>query len=180
MEEEILQCFDEQKNLTIGRPRSIVITPPLYKFWHGVSNIWVVNNKGQILCSKRAPLPFKTNPNKWQSYFGGCLTAGNTFKENAVKELGEEAGIVANENDLSFIDEGTHPEQKKFYENFAILYNKPTIDLSIADGEISEVRWMDLDIYWQEREANPNNWCNACHPHQQKLIRQWLVTKIKS
>lgn len=176
--EEILQCFDENRNPTEGQPRSLVKIEPR-KYWCGVSNIWVVNKKGQLLCSKRVFLRSKGNSGKWQSYFGGHLQLGSSFGETAVKELKEEAGIAISLEDLFLVDAGRYEHEKKFYENFVILYDGP-IDLSKTDGEVTEVRWLDMDRYWQESQIkNPENWCHACKPEHQKVIRAWLARKLR-
>lgn len=175
-QEEILQCFDENKNPTDGKPRSVVKAKP-NQYWYGIVCIWVVNNAGQILCSKRAL--HIANPGKWESYFGGHVVENQTFKQTAIKELKEEAGISAREEDLFLIEDVKKPEEKVFAERFALLYNDPTVNLIGTDGEVTEVRWMDIDDYWSEQEKYPNMWCNHCRPHHQKLIREWLATKTK-
>ena len=176
--EEILQCFDEQGHPTQGLPRSTVLQHPhLYRC--GVSNIWLVNNQGQLLCSKRTE-DKKVNPGRWQSYFGGHVPAGMSFKENAIKELQEETGIAATESELFLIDKGLYLKEgnNKFYENFAFLYNQGTLDLTKSDGEVTEVRWMNMKDYWQEQEANPDKWCHKCRPEDQEKIMNWLKQKI--
>lgn len=174
-QEEILQCFDENKNPTEGRPRSVVKAKP-NQYWYGIVCIWLVNKTGQILCSKRA-LHLGTNPGKWASYIGGHVAENQTFKQTAVKELGEEVGISINEEDLFLIEEVKKSEEKVFVERFAVLCNEPTINLVYTDREVSEVRWMNISDYWKEQETNPDMWCMQCRPHHQKLIREWLATK---
>lgn len=175
--EEILQCFDENKNPTEGRPKSVVKAKP-NKYWYGISCIWLVNNAGQILCSKRA-MHLHANPGKWASWFGGHVKEKETFKQTAIRELREEAGVTVQEEDLFLIEASKKPEEKVFADRFAVLFNEPTIDLTKTDGEVSEVRWMDIDDYWSEQEKYPDMWCNHCRPHHQKLIREWLANKLK-
>lgn len=177
VQEEILQCFDENKNPTEGRPRSIVKAKP-NKYWYGVVCIWLVNNAGQILCSRRA-LHLGANPGKWQTYFGGHVAQNHTFIQTALKELEEEAGISVKEEDLFLIEAVKKPEEKVFADRFAILFNEPTIDLSKTDGETAEVRWMNMEDCWKEQGKNPDMWCSPCRPHHQTLIRQWLTEKLK-
>lgn len=176
--EEILQCFDENKNPTIGRPRSVVKAIP-HKYWFGIACIWLINNAGQILCSKRAS-HLAANPDKWASYFGGHVGVNETFTKTAVKELREEAGVSISEGDLFLIESIAKPEDRVFAERFVVLYNEPTIDLANTDGEVSAVRWMSMEDAWKEQEENPDAWCMPCRPHQQKLIREWLATKINN
>ncbi len=174
-QEEILQCFDENKNPTEGRPKSEVKAKP-NKYWYGIACVWLVNNAGQILCSKRAP-HLTANPGKWASWFGGHVKEHETFKQTAVNELREEAGINISEEDLFLIEAITKPEEKVFVERYVILFNEPTIDLTKTDGEVSEVRWMNMEDHWREQAEHPDVWCCLCKPHHQELIHQWLATK---
>lgn len=169
--DEILQCFDEHKNPTIGRPRSVIKTEPR-QYWYGLSKIWVVNSKAQILCSKRSL--DTADPGLWQTYFGGHLPFGLSFTENAVKELREESGIEVQEQDLFLIEDGINEEKKNFFESFVVLYNGENIDITKTDGEVTEAKWMDMDDYWQEQAAYPEKWCCRCKPKHQKLIKEWL------
>ena len=73
--DELLECFDLQGNPIERKSRQEIHTKP-YIIWHGVSNIWVLNNLGSTLCSKRAET-VSGNPGKWQTYFGGHAKAGS-------------------------------------------------------------------------------------------------------
>ena len=168
--QEMLQCFDEQGNPTEARSRA-EIGEKSHRFWCGVSNIWLVNDRGQLLCSKRSEA-LSGNPGKWQTYFGGHVPAGMTFRQNAVKELKEEIGLSVDEQDLFLVSKGRDDKNKKFFESCASRFNGMPTDLNFTDGEVTEAKWMDMDEYWKEREENPEVWCNSCKPEQQKAIRE--------
>jgi isopentenyldiphosphate isomerase len=172
--EEMLQCFDEQGNPTESLPRSIAKANDHTRIY-GIANIWLVNDAGQIMCSKRSE-SMLGNPGKWQTYFGGHVTAGLSFAQTVIKELAEEAGLDVIEDDLRLITEGKFDEDPRIFKSYAIRFNGAPSDLHFADGEITDAKWMDMDEYWKDKEANLNNWCNSCKPEHQEKIREWLKT----
>jgi len=170
-DDELLQCFDENGNPTEARPRSEVKQEP-YRLWYGTARVWVVNIQGQLLVSKRAD-HLVGNPGKWESYFGGHVSAGDSFITTARRELAEEAGIDVPESDLHFIDKGRNEDVRAFFENYAVLWNGNPKDLPFPDGEVTEAKWMNMDDYWKQAQDHIK-WCCRCHPHQQKLILEWV------
>lgn len=175
--QELLECFDEQGNITQPHIRAEVHAKPL-RFWHGVVNVWLVNNNGELLCSKRSE-KLSGNPGRWQTYFGGHVKAGKSFKENAVLELNEEAGIEIDQNNLFLIAKGTHDADKHFFESYVYLFNGSVDDLKFNDGEITEARWYAMDDYWKERNNKLENWCNSCRPENQERIKNWLGLSVE-
>ncbi|GAA0609591.1 NUDIX domain-containing protein [Virgibacillus siamensis] len=58
--------------------------------FHLVVSIWIVNDKGEFLISKRHP--DKPNPNLWECPGGSVLTGENSY-QGALREAYEEIGI---------------------------------------------------------------------------------------
>lgn len=170
--DEMLQCFDEDGNPTEAHSRKEVKAMPP-RWWYAVSRIYVVNDTGQLMCSKRAE-GLSGNPGKWQTYFGGHVKAGESIRDSARNELAEEAGLLLPLEEFHFVDKGRNEEKKVFFENYAVKFNGQPSDLRFTDNEVTEAKWMDMDVYWKEQEAHPEMWCNACTPERQKLIRVWL------
>ena len=168
--DELLQCFDESGKAISTHSRAEVHQNPL-RYWHGVANIWLVNNKGQILSSRRANF-LSGNPGKWQTYFGGHVKSGATFEESAVREIEEEIGLKINSKDLHLIDQGKNDEWKHLYKSYAMLFDKPLDILRFKDGEITEVKWLDFDKYNDLRKIENDKWCNGCNPDNQRKIKQ--------
>lgn len=166
--DELLTCFDEMGNVVEPRPRSEVHAKP-YRIWHGVSCIWIVNNKGQILCSRRSNAVTQ-NANKWQTYFGGHLKAGADFIDTAIIESNEEVGLNIKKSDLHLFKIGKDFKNKQFFHNFLFKYNAPLADLEFNDGEVAEVKWYDFETYQQAKEAEPDLWCNGTNLEQYQDI----------
>ncbi len=174
-QEEMLQCYDQEGNPTEARSRvEVRQLPPRY--WFAVSRIWLVNNAGQMMCSKRAE-GLHGNPGKWQTYFGGHVGVGDSIKETAQRELEEEAGIHRPLTDFFLIERGSIEEKKVFFESYAVLFNGQASDLSFSDHEVSAAKWMSFEEYEREREMNPDLWCNRCSPENQLAIRAWLASQ---
>lgn len=174
--EELLQCYDERGRLALARPRSIVKAKP-YRYWYGVTKIWVVNDEAELMVSRRSS-HLSANPDKWQTYFGGHVTAGLSFLETAVKELEEEAGLRVAPSDLHLIAEGRNDENRNFFKMYAYRFNGQSNDLHFVDGEVAEAKWMSMDKYWGEKETFPEQWCNSCSTEFQIKIRAWLATLV--
>jgi isopentenyldiphosphate isomerase len=170
--EELLQCYDERGNLALARPRSIVKTKP-YRYWYAITNIWVVNDKAELMVSKRSD-QLSGNPGKWQSYFGGHVTVGASMRENAVKELAEEAGLRVKPEELYLIAAGRDDQNMRFFELYAYRFNGHPNELHFTDGEVTDAKWMSMDKYWGEKETYPERWCNSCSTEFQKKIRDWI------
>ena len=62
-----------------------------------------MNDKKELLLQKRSATK-KSHPNCWDISGAGHIRAGESVIEGAIRELKEELGIEANENDLRFID----------------------------------------------------------------------------
>lgn len=167
--DELLECFDEQGNVTSPRTRAEVHAQPL-QYWHGVVNVWIISPDGRLLCSKRSEL-LQGNPGKWQSYFGGHLKVGQSFAQAAVAEMDEEIGLSIQVEKLRLIEKGTHEPSKHFYESFVCLFAGSLDELRFNDGEITEVQWMSFDAYNHDKEVYPDRWCNGISlENQQKII----------
>lgn len=172
--EEFLQCYNEHGHPTQGRPRSVVKSLP-YRYWYGVTKIWVVNDKAELMVSRRAET-LSGNPGKWQTYFGGHVTMGMSFQDTAVKELAEEAGLRVRPEDLFLIAKGRNDAKKNFFEMYTYHFNGQPHDLHFVDGEVTDAKWMSMEEYWKEQEQFPEQWCNSCALEFQDKIRDWLTT----
>lgn len=168
MNGELLQCFDDEGTPIEGRPRSEVKKEP-ERWWHGGSAIWVINNRGEILCSRRA-LHCPGNPGKWQTCFGGHLPEGMSFTHNACKELAEELGVTCTESDLTFLRRVKDDNHKKIEEQFAILLDIDPTRCTFPDGEITEARWMTFEEAREQKELYPEQWTNGCTKETENSI----------
>ena len=68
-----------------------------------VACVWVYDGHGKLLLTKRAPE--KSFAGTWENS-GGAVRAGETSLEAVARELYEETGILAPQEDFELIDSG--------------------------------------------------------------------------
>jgi isopentenyldiphosphate isomerase len=170
--DEILQVFDEYGAPTQALPRAIVKAEPR-QHWHGVANIWLINQRGEILVTKRSSI-LKSKPNLWQSYIGGHLKAGQSFLEAAIAESQEEVGLTIDPGKLFLVSKVSSPKYLCHFESYIYPFDGEITDLVFNDGEIAAARWLTLDAYLKENSEKPDEWCNSIHPEHETVIRAWI------
>lgn len=169
---EMLLCFDELGNVISSHPRAEVHRQPV-SIWHAVTHIWVVNSGLEILCSKRANF-VEANPGKWQTFFGGHVLAGESFEQNAIRELGEEVGIVVGQKGLIYLSDGKNEPNKHLSRYYVVVFNGGITDLKFNDKETAEARWLSYKNYLDEYGKNPGAWCNTLSEEKFELIKKKL------
>lgn len=151
--EELIDVLDENGNkIGITKPRKYVHRDG---DWHKVAFIFVVNNRGEIILQRRSKEK-ATDPNKWTASASGHLEAGDTDIEGALRELKEEIGIKAKEEDLKFlftIKEQYNKEEKNMkishISNVYLLFKNIELeDLTLQKEEVSEVKY----VYYKDFE----------------------------
>ena len=97
---EYLDIFDENnKPLGIIKEKSKVHEDGDY---HRTAHVWIINNKKELLIQKRSK-DKKNNPNFWDISGAGHIKAGEDVINGAIRELKEELGVYAKEEDLKLI-----------------------------------------------------------------------------
>ena len=110
--------------------------------YHTVVVIWTVNNKHEILLTLRHPNK-EAYPNLWENT-GGSVLSRETSLKGAVRELFEETGIVADENELILL--GTEKENSAFIDTYIVRKNVDISELTMQEGETIDAQWVSLDI----------------------------------
>ena len=81
--DELFFVVDEHDRPLAPLPRRLVHG---HGVWHRVSHIWLVNDRGEVLCQQRA-FNKELNPGFWEPFFGGHLKPTETYEAAAVREL---------------------------------------------------------------------------------------------
>lgn len=172
---------------------------------HGTSHVWVVRQQEMlqtqvmqegddlesirgshydILLQKRSRSK-DSFPGCYDISSAGHLPAGSDFLESALRELEEELGIQASEEDLQYI--GMHQAllQTTFYgrpwNNYEIsavyLYEKPVDirNLTLQQEEIEEVKWMDLDACMTEIREEKKEYC--IYLDELEMVQEYIRRK---
>lgn len=112
-----------------------------YGEYHIDVEIWTVNSEKNILITLRDPTK-ENYPSKWEAT-GGSVLAGETSREAAIRELKEETGILAVENELSYL--GTCREASAFVDIYLLRRNISISELVMQQGETVGAEWISLE-----------------------------------
>ena len=137
---ELVDLYDENR-VPLGRvaERHAKKAPGEYRM---VLHVCIFNGLGQMLIQQRSPE--KTIwPELWDVSIGGGVDAGETSRQGAVREVGEELGY-----DLDLI--GLRPAVTVNFEGgfddfFVVTRDLDLGDLRLQKEEVSDVRWATLE-----------------------------------
>lgn len=100
-------------------------------------SIMTVNSAGEILLTRRAPE--KRYAGRWE-ITAGCVQAGETAAEGAVRELREETGIAAELADLTDCGCTIHAD---FVHAFFLVHRDiPAEQIRLQPGETDGAQWV--------------------------------------
>ena len=142
MSEELIQVVDEHTGEPTGElvNRSEIFSK---KLWCRSTNVFVVNSEGQILCQQRS-LSKERYPGVWSTHLGGHVSAGESFKINAVKELEEEIGLSVNMFQMVPWRTSRKETARLWMRDFVTVYDGRVEDLVLQKSEIEQVRFMSI------------------------------------
>ena len=107
--------------------------------YHLIVFVWVVNSAGQLLLTKRSPEK-ESYPNLWENT-GGSAVAGETSRQAIRRELLEETGIEAREEEFEFI--ATTVRRTWIADTYLLRRDVELEDIRIQPGETCDARWVD-------------------------------------
>lgn len=99
--------------------------------------VWVYNDAGQLLLTRRAPQ--KSFPGTWENS-GGAAKAGENSLQAISRELFEETGIRAEEGEFRFI--GSDRDKNTHYDFYCIQKNVPLEQIVLLPGETDGAKWV--------------------------------------
>lgn len=101
---------------------------------------WVYDGKGNILMTRRAPE--KSFAGTWENS-GGAALAGETSRQAMARELFEETGIRARQEDFEYLR--TARDKYCFYDHYC-LYCPVSLDqIVLQPGETDAVKWVSFE-----------------------------------
>ena len=108
--------------------------------FHMVVEVWTVDSAKNILVTLRDPSK-EMYPDKWENT-GGSALLGETSRQAAVRELQEETGIVATQEELTLL--GTCQEDEAFFDTYILHRDIPANLLTMQVGETVDAKWVTL------------------------------------
>lgn len=135
--EEFNDVYDENRGLT-GRVHRR--GTPWEKGEYGlVVCVWVHDGRGNLLLTRRAPQ--KSYPGTWENS-GGAAQTGETSRQAVRRELYEETGIRAAEEDFEFI--GADRDGNTHFDFYCLKNGTPLEQIRLLPGETDDARWVTI------------------------------------
>ncbi len=135
---EFNDIYDEDRNLT-GRIHKRG-TPWRRGEYGLVVCVWVYDGCGKVLLTRRAPQ--KTYAGTWENS-GGAAQAGETSRAAIARELYEETGIRAQEDEFELI--ASDRDRNAFYDFYCLQRQTPLEQIVLLPGETDDVKWVTLE-----------------------------------
>jgi len=165
-QEENLQVVDEHTGEPTGicLPRSEVIKN---KHWCRSTNVFVMNEKGEILCHQRSKNK-ERHPGVWSTHFGGHVSESETFKINALKELEEEIGLSVSHYQLIPWRTSRIEIARIWVRDFMTVYAGDLESLKPQAEEIDQIQWFSPEAIIDELQSEGDydeskNWLAGTH-----------------
>ncbi|WP_174614824.1 NUDIX hydrolase [Virgibacillus ihumii] len=131
---ELWDMYDKDRRKT-GRTHERGVPLAIGDF-HLVVSVWIVNDDGDFLISKRHP--DKTNPYLWE-FPGGSVLTGEDSYQGALREVHEEISI-----DLSGYEGKVLRSVRRkvnFHDTWLFHASFPIEDVTLQADEVIDARW---------------------------------------
>ncbi len=138
---------------------------------HRTAHVWIIREHDgviQILLQKRS-MGKDSFPGLYDTSSAGHIPAGDEPLPSALRELKEELGVSATEDQLQFAGNFRIQYEKEFHGqmfrdnevSWVYVYREPVDirQLKLQASEVDEVRWFDLDEVCEEIRHSRERFC---------------------
>lgn len=141
---EIWDVYDTNRNRT-GKTverKNVVLQKGEY---HIVVTAIILNEKNEILISKRAP--YKRHGGMWECN-GGSVVAGETSIEGILREVKEELGIIFRPDEAIYLKEIKKEQEISYFKDLWLFRrNIQNEEITFPDGEATEFMWVSIEEF---------------------------------
>lgn len=102
--------------------------------------VWVYDGKGNLLLTRRAPE--KSFAGTWENS-GGAVKAGETSRQAIARELFEETGIRAGEDEFELL--GSDRDRNTHYDFYCLKRQTPLEEIVLLPGETDGAQWAAME-----------------------------------
>jgi 8-oxo-dGTP diphosphatase len=137
---ELWDIYDKNRNKT-GRIHERG-KPLLKGDYHLVVYIWIINNKDEVLLTKRHP------DKPWGNYWectGGSVTVGEDSLQGALREVAEEIGIILNGEDGMLLSE--ERREHDFVDTWLFKKDFTLSNITFQPEEVIDAKWVNKNEY---------------------------------
>ena len=131
--------------------------------------VWVYDGKGNLLLTRRAPQ--KSFAGTWENS-GGAAKAGETSRQAIARELFEETGIRAAEEEFELLETGR--DGNTFFDYYCLKRATPLSEIVLLPGETDGVKWVTM-----EECRHMVNSRAICKVIGQQFLRQAPLLKMR-
>ena len=137
---ELQDLYDLQRRPT-GETSERGAPIPEGRYRLGVQ-VWIRNDSGQFLLSKRHPC--KKKPLYWEPT-GGAVGSGEDTRTAGVREVREELGLSLKPEALTLIRTTLRSDIPEFLDDYLAHWNGSIEELEFQENEVVDARWADYD-----------------------------------
>ena len=101
--------------------------------------VWVYDGAGNLLLTRRAP--GKSFTGTWENS-GGAAKAGETSRQAIARELFEETGIRADEEEFELLS--SDRDRNAHYDFYCLKRQTPLDEIVLLPGETDDVQWASM------------------------------------
>ena len=132
--------------------------------------VWVYDGRGRFLLTRRAK--GKSFAGTWENS-GGAAQAGETSRQAIARELFEETGIRAAEEEFELLD--SDRDRNYFYDFYCLKREFPLREIVLLPGETDGAQWAGYGkIHWMIRTGK------ICKIISHQFLRQEKMLKLRN
>ena len=135
--------------------------------------VWVYDGRGKVLLTRRAP--GKSFAGTWENS-GGAAKAGETSRQAIARELFEETGIRAAEEDFALLSSAR--DHNTLYDFYCLRHYVKLDKIVLQEGETDGVMWASFGkIHWMIQSRKICRIIGNQFKRQEKDLRLRNITK---